>query len=218
MNYCANNKRELNRRKVIAAAIELFALKGCFGTKIEDISDKSGRGIGWIYSNFRQGKFEIFLLIIIEYWQEVIESIQRELALSFDPALSLEIIANQFFISLANDRMSRLRATILAESLPSDITGHGKAIEDMFNLIVELNARFNNIFTKTIEAGQKNGTVVCELNANVIRDTIVGGIRGLVKVLSLQECGYRNAEYDIDDARKACSQLLVRFVKIKNKP
>lgn len=111
-------KAAISKRDVILkAAAEVFALKGFYGAKIEDIALCAGIGKGTVYEYFRS-KEELFNELIkagIEYYKEILEQEISKVETSRDKLECLIRVNVEF-----SQKYRLLAKIVMLENIPMD--------------------------------------------------------------------------------------------------
>jgi AcrR family transcriptional regulator len=95
-------RTEVTRRKLLAAAKQIFAKDGFEAARLEDISSGAGYTRGAFYANF-DSKEDIFFALLEEWVRERIESVTAALRPHKDPLAKLAAL-RKHYAQLAKDR------------------------------------------------------------------------------------------------------------------
>ena len=88
------------RRRLLAAALKLFAQKGYNGTPVREINRAIGMADGLLYHYFPEGKKEILRVIVHENLQQVVESLKNKN--SSIASLPIEELLEQVFQNIVD--------------------------------------------------------------------------------------------------------------------
>ena len=72
-------EREQHRQEMIEAAVDLFAAKGYFGTRIEEVAERATFSRSAIYLHFPRGKEELYAAVLTTAVQARTESVREAL-------------------------------------------------------------------------------------------------------------------------------------------
>ncbi len=95
-------RTEVTRRKLLAAAKQVFAKNGFEAARLEDISSGAGYTRGAFYANF-ESKEDIFFALFEEWVRERIDSVTAALSAHTDPLEKLAAL-RKHYAQLAQDR------------------------------------------------------------------------------------------------------------------
>ncbi|MCQ4324063.1 TetR family transcriptional regulator [Stutzerimonas stutzeri] len=134
---------EQTRRKVIAAALELFSRNGYSNTTLAMIAQAAGFSRGPIYWHFKN-KDELYQAVLT-FSQEPLERlIERSRKLGADPLAAIGHFVREWFRLLLEDRWYRqsfeilLNKTELTAQMASTLKRERKLTRDMVQLLEEL--------------------------------------------------------------------------------
>jgi AcrR family transcriptional regulator len=99
-------KSEATRRKLLAAARRVFALRGFEAARIEDIAAESGYTRGAFYANF-DSKEALFLALLEQQVSEHVARITQRLQSCSDDAEKISALRD-YYLGLASDRQSSM--------------------------------------------------------------------------------------------------------------
>lgn len=88
-----------SRRKLLDSAQKLFAESGYKGTSVRCINRNVDLGDGLLYHYFPGGKKEIFQVIVVRNFNEILDSIEQRNTSSNYANLSMEELLDQVFLS-----------------------------------------------------------------------------------------------------------------------
>lgn len=92
-------KDETKRRRIIQAAIQVFAEKGVSGGKIADIAKEAGIGKGTIYEYF-SSKTDIFMAVFEYFLKTLLNGYEQLIREDLNPARKIEKLLDYTFDSL----------------------------------------------------------------------------------------------------------------------
>jgi AcrR family transcriptional regulator len=95
-------RTEVTRRKLLAAAKQIFAKNGFEAARLEDIASSAGYTRGAFYANFKS-KEDIFFALFEEWVRERIDSVTKALSRHKDPLEKLAAL-RKHYAQIAQDR------------------------------------------------------------------------------------------------------------------
>jgi TetR/AcrR family fatty acid metabolism transcriptional regulator len=163
--------REDKRRRIIDAAVKVFAEKGFFGAKVSEIADAAGVADGTIYLYFKS-KDDILISLFQEKMSEIVKQLQAILHELPDPETKMRryVIEHLKLVARQPDLMQvltielRQSARFIKEYSPKGF------------------ARYLAVIGAIIEEGQKSGVFRKDLEASILRRALFG----LIDELSLE--------------------------------
>ena len=164
-------KRTGNKdRKILDAAIYIFAHKGFANTKISDIAAKAGIAVGSVYLYYPD-KESILLKIMSNIWKDVYESLEM-LYINSENNIKEKIFA---FIELILRTLSENKEISL-------LISHEQNFWLMLKkgMFVEYYEKFFKLVVKMLKEGQEQKIVLDEFDPEVIATLLIGSIRYLV--------------------------------------
>jgi AcrR family transcriptional regulator len=99
-------RTEATRRKLLAAALRVFARDGFEAARIEDIAAESGHSRGAFYANF-DTKEDLFFALLEKHASERLMDLQQRLEKCRDPRDRMPVLRT-FYLARATDRQSML--------------------------------------------------------------------------------------------------------------
>jgi TetR/AcrR family fatty acid metabolism transcriptional regulator len=199
------------RTKILEAATKVFAEKGFQYAKITDVVKESGISTGMIYTYFRN-KLDILLSIIVLFLQRINQLNQDKLQSLDDPKQKLLAVLHNFEALLIKDDKSLTLVKVLNEALPHIVLIPEKDLQEKRQEIIEGNQKLINRIDKIILEGQQKGVFNDTLNYSVLRQMLCGAIEMLIYGLFFQRYSKEAIGYEQDEAHKAVSQLIDRFI------
>ena len=147
-------RRRVREAEIISATRGLFDERGVRDAQIEDIAKAVGINRAIIYRHFT-GKEELFSLTLVEYLDELRESLEQAAASAAEPRAQLVCLVEAFveyglahpaFVDCAQAIMRRPGGDLLEEVSESAMFRLGQAISGCLSVL-----------TRTIEAGAATG-------------------------------------------------------------
>jgi AcrR family transcriptional regulator len=172
-------RRTTTRSALLAAAEELFGLRGFAGVSVDEITARAGVAKGTFYNHFAD-KADLAHHLALEIRAGMRERIGALKSFSEDPAMHLAVAMGSFML-LAVQRPSRALILITLLGNPTDAKS-------------PMNARVRS----TLEAGLASGRFKCASSESA-----------LVLVLGIVAIGIRNLlEQPVADPRRRIAELL----------
>jgi TetR/AcrR family fatty acid metabolism transcriptional regulator len=163
--------REDKRRRIIDAAVKVFAEKGFFGSRVSEIAEAAGVADGTIYLYFKS-KDDILISLFQEKMSEIVKELQTILADIPDPEVKmrryvvehLKLVARQPELMQVLTIELRQSARFIKEYSPKGF------------------ARYLAVIGSIIEEGQRAGVFRKDLDHGILRRAVFG----LVDEISLE--------------------------------
>ena len=157
--------REDKRRRIIDAAVEVFAEKGFFGAKVSEVAEAAGVADGTIYLYFKS-KDEILISLFEEKMDEIIRGLTELLAALDDPETKmrryirahLQLVAEQPHLMQVLTVELRQSARFIKEYWPQGFK------------------KYLSIIGAILEEGQAKGVFRKDLDPVVFRRALFGAI------------------------------------------
>ena len=167
----AEKSEKLDKRTLILeAALEIFARKGVFATRIADIANEAGIAYGLVYHYFRN-KEEILNTIFEERWALVTQLLEDADKNGTDTLDRLQRAATVFLHSY------RERPRVV-ELLLLEFTRTSKFLEPVH---IEQIARAFSVVTGIIERGQEAGELRSDVQARLLMLVFLGGLQLIIQ-------------------------------------
>jgi len=194
----ARRKNEGKKNQILEAAIEVFAEKGFYETRISDIAHKAGVAYGLVYHYFKN-KEEILRTIFLERWSVVLEMIESALA-STDEKAEDRLAGILSFIFTVYQRDPALAEVVVLEVL------HGEAfLKD--EVLRGFQRAFSGI-TEIVRQGQTSGEFRKDFSPDLLTLAYFGGAEVLLSASALKVVDL--ARVDPQEFARAFVDLLVR--------
>jgi TetR/AcrR family transcriptional regulator, fatty acid metabolism regulator protein len=168
------------RRRILDAAVAVFARKGYFASRVSDVAKKAGVADGTIYLYFR-GKEDILVRLFDEVMSEhVSEAREAVHALTSAPDRLLAIAERHLAVLGENRDLAAVFQVELRQSTRFMERFTASWLRDYFELLDEV-----------IEAGQRDGTLRADVNRKVAAKMLFGALDETVTSWLLSETRYR---------------------------
>lgn len=142
------------KNAILLAATELFSQRGYEGTSMAELSKVTGAAGGTIFHHFKN-KTDLFLNILGEIKQSIVEAIERHLAEArYDNGLKQVEGAVAYYLQLAGEMQNRF--LILHQYFPYKMAESNPVCREY---LVSIYDRLLDIFEKGIRRGQQDGSI-----------------------------------------------------------
>jgi len=178
--------------QIMKAARELFAKKGYYEVKVDDVAELCGVAKGTLYLYFKS-KADLFVRVLVEGVDDIINDIREILAYDRDLTGTLSCIFEYYEDSIRRDKYFRRFGEIprgLLSDLPSDIVY--KIHKEIFSRIQELEDEAIDFFSKHIKSSAVNQSdlyqilvaisiAIAKSESDTIKDTALSVILNGIK-------------------------------------
>jgi TetR/AcrR family fatty acid metabolism transcriptional regulator len=179
----ARKRSDDKRRRILDAAVRVFARKGYFGAKVAEIARQAGVADGTIYLYFHN-KEDILVSLFNEVMAEHIEGARREIAhLPAAPARLRAIAARHLRLFGDNRDLAVVFQVELRHSTRFLARFTGSWLQDYFSVV-----------NSVIEDGQKKGTLRPDLARKVATKAFFGALDEMVTSWILSQKDYDLAQ------------------------
>ena len=168
--------REEKRRRILRAAIDVFAKKGYFTARMTDVAAEAGVADGTLYLYF-EGKEDLLLNIFDHVLGHFVEQVQREIQGVDDPVEKLRILIRMHLESLNSDPH-------LAQVLQIEIR-HSRHFLSLFTR--GKLGTYLNVLRGIIEEGQTMGRFRNDLSPGLVTNVVFGAVDEFVMSWLLQD-------------------------------
>ncbi len=168
-----DKKTDQNTREaIVEASMRLFARRGYHGTSIARIAEATGLTKGALYWYFK-GKEDLFLTVldrIRDDWRQTVISRVEDAAGAFDRLDRLFDATSEMLTSTENPRSMHL--FLVSAGAQPEMAAFEDAIKSAYDDYVKLVA-------DTIRAGQQEGEILREIDAESAALGIIGCLEGM---------------------------------------
>ncbi len=165
----AYTPRELKRRRILRAAIDVFAEKGYFAARMTDVAHRAGVADGTLYLYF-DGKEHLLISIFDEMLSEFISRARHEIEDVEDPLEKLRILIRLHLEALGRDRA-------LAHVMQIE-TRHSRRFMHLFTR--GRLGEYLGLLRSIVEEGQELGRFRKEPGPGFVTKVIFGAVDELV--------------------------------------
>jgi TetR/AcrR family fatty acid metabolism transcriptional regulator len=165
----ARRRSDEKRRRILQAAVKVFARKGYFAARVSDIAARAGVADGTIYLYFR-GKEDILVSLFDELMSEHVSRAREEMEAVEDAPSRLRLLAEHHLRALGADRD-------LAVVFQVELRQSTKFME---RFTASWLGRYFDLVSSVIEQGQKEGTLRADLPRKLVTKAFFGTLDELV--------------------------------------
>jgi TetR/AcrR family fatty acid metabolism transcriptional regulator len=165
----ARPRSDDKRRRILQAAVKVFARKGYFAARVSDIAQRAGVADGTIYLYFR-GKEDILVSLFDELMSEHVQRARAEMETVADAPSRLRLLAEHHLRALGADRD-------LAVVFQVELRQSTKFME---RFTASWLGRYFDLVSSVIEQGQREGTLRPELPVRLVTKAFFGTLDELV--------------------------------------
>jgi TetR/AcrR family fatty acid metabolism transcriptional regulator len=165
----ARQRTDDKRRRILDAAIQVFAQKGFFASRVSDVAAAAGIADGTVYLYFRN-KDDILINLFDEVMAEHLEAARQEIKASKQAATHLRVIADHHLGLLGrNPELAVVFQVELRQSTKFMELFTASWLKDYFDLV-----------EAAIAAGQKAGTIRQDLSRKLATHAFFGALDAMV--------------------------------------
>ena len=165
----ARKRSDDKRRRILQAAVKVFARKGYFAARVAEIAERAGVADGTIYLYFR-GKEDILVSLFDELMAEHVERAREEMQAVQDAPSRLRLIAEHHLRALGADRD-------LAVVFQVELRQSTKFME---RFTASWLGRYFDLVGSVIEQGQREGTLRADVPRKLVTKAFFGTLDALV--------------------------------------
>ncbi len=164
-----DSQREEKRRRILRAAIDEFAMKGYFSSRMSDVATAASVADGTLYLYF-EGKEHLLISIFDDVLSHFISQLKAEIEDVEDPIAKLEIMVRLHLQTLARDRS-------LAHVLQIE-TRHSRRFMSL--LMRGRLGEYLDLLRAIIQEGQDKGVFRRDLSPGLATSLVFGAVDELV--------------------------------------
>jgi TetR/AcrR family fatty acid metabolism transcriptional regulator len=168
-NASARRRTDDKRQRILDAAVQTFAEKGFFASRISDVASAAGIADGTVYLYF-ESKEDILVKLFDEVMGEHIDAARQELRSIVDAAAGLRVIADHHLGLLGrNPQLAVVLQVELRQSTKFMDLFTAKWLKEYFDLVEAV-----------IERGQKHGAIRADLSRKLATHAFFGALDAIV--------------------------------------
>jgi TetR/AcrR family fatty acid metabolism transcriptional regulator len=165
----ARKRSDDKRRRILQAAVKVFARKGYFAARVAEIAQRAGVADGTIYLYFR-GKEDILVSLFDELMAEHVERAREEMQAVSDAPSRLRLIAEHHLRALGADRD-------VAVVFQVELRQSTKFME---RFTASWLGRYFDLVGSVIEQGQREGSLRADVPRKLVTKAFFGTLDELV--------------------------------------
>jgi TetR/AcrR family transcriptional regulator, fatty acid metabolism regulator protein len=190
----ARRKSDDKRRRILDAAVRVFARRGYFGAKVSEIAARAGVADGTIYLYFRD-KADILVSLFDEVMAEHIAAARREVAAARGAADKLRVVARRHLrLFSGNQDLAVVFQVELRQSTKFMERFTASWLQDYFEILQGV-----------IAAGQREGVLRADVSRKLATKAFFGILDQMVTSWVLGR-----KDYDVGDLAEPVVDLFVR--------
>ena len=193
------NTKVDKRKRILNAAVAIFAKKGFYNAKVADIAKKAGVADGTIYLYFKN-KDEILIMIFEEEMEKVIAEVKAEVFAEDDILNNIRkfILAHLRFVK-KNPRLAQVFQLELRQSNKFIKEYTGTRLQEYLNIISDI-----------IQEGQQQGVLNPAFHPGLVKRALFGALDEVATHWILS----KNGKYDLDESAQQLIQIFISGLKI----
>ena len=165
----ARRRTDDKRQRILDAAVQVFASKGFFASRVSDIASAAGIADGTVYLYFRN-KDDILIKLFDDVMAVHLEAARQEIRDAKQPADHLQIIADHHLGLLGgNPQLAVVFQVELRQSTKFMELFTASWLKEYFDLV-----------EAAIEAGQREGTIREDLSRKLATHAFFGALDAIV--------------------------------------
>lgn len=168
--------RERKRRRILRAAIEVFAERGFFAARMTDVAKGAEVADGTLYLYF-EGKEHLLISVFDDILSQFVDRVRREVSKVDSPLEKLKSMVRVHLETLGGDRA-------LAHVLQIE-TRHSRRFMNLFTR--GRLGEYLNVIRSIIEEGQQTGAIRDDITSGLAINFVFGAVDELVTSWLLEE-------------------------------
>lgn len=190
-----NKKGGDKHRRIIEAAVKVFAKNGFFNSKVSEIARAANVADGTIYLYF-QNKDDILICLFEEEMSRVLDNVRQAIAGEDDPARQLALFAQAHLNLLERNQQ-------MAEIIQVELRQSSKFMKEYKN---EKFHEYLNIISSIIRDGQAKGVFRADIKPGVAKRAFFGALDEMSRYWVLSPV----KKYSIATAAQQISDIFVK--------
>jgi TetR/AcrR family fatty acid metabolism transcriptional regulator len=188
-------------KKIVQAAIKVFAEKGFFSARISEIAKEANVADGTIYLYFNN-KYDILVTIFEEEMGKIIARLKHELALHDDPREKLRVFA-EFHLRIVEENRH------LAEVIQVELRQSSKFMKEYRN---KKFAEYLNLISHIIVEGKDSGIFREDVSPGIFKRAFFGAVDEMSRFWVLSS----RKKYKVDAAARQISSFFLQGIMVEN--
>ena len=193
-------KDENKHKKILKAAIKVFAEKGFYNSRVSEIAKEANVADGTIYLYFKN-KDDILISLFEEEFGRIVENMRKELAKEKDPLQKIRIFAITHLSIVSKQQQ-------LGEVLGVEVRQSSKFMKEYINNpFIE----YLNLIRSIVIEGQEKGFIRKDLTPGIMKRALFGALDEMARywVLSTKK------KHSINEAALHISEVFIRGLMSK---
>jgi TetR/AcrR family transcriptional regulator, fatty acid metabolism regulator protein len=190
-----NKKIGDKHRRIIEAAVKVFAKNGFFNSKVSEIARAANVADGTIYLYF-QNKDDILICLFEEEMSRVLENVRQAVSAEEDPARKLRLFALAHLSLLERNQQ-------MAEIIQVELRQSSKFMKEYKN---EKFHQYLNLISSIIREGQAKGVFRADIKPGVAKRAFFGALDEMSRYWVLSPV----KKYSIATAAQQISDIFVK--------
>lgn len=193
-------KDENKHKKILKAAINVFAEKGFYNSRVSEIAKEANVADGTIYLYFKN-KDDILISLFEEEFGRIVENMRKELAKEKDPLQKIRIFAITHLSIVSKQQQ-------LGEVLGVEVRQSSKFMKEYINNpFIE----YLNLIRSIVIEGQEKGFIRKDLTPGIMKRALFGALDEMARywVLSTKK------KHSINEAALQISEVFIRGLMSK---
>lgn len=193
-------KEEEKRKKILDAAVRVFAREGFYNAKVEEVAREAGVAHGTVYLYFGS-KEDLLISVFRENLRELIEYVGSEIQKEKDAEARLKrMIHLQIELIETNPELTEL---LLVEFPQTGKFLSSQAIDEV--------AAYINMIADILKQGMAEKIFYDSIDANIVATLIYAGIQGIATRWILE-----GTKYSLKQAALEISEVFLRGIRLRS--
>jgi len=199
---CELNDKQDKRRRILNAAVKVFAEKGFYNSKVAEIARRAGVADGTIYLYFKN-KDEILIHIFEEEMEKITAHMRDVLAAESDAIAQLRCFVNTHLSFVRkNPKLAQVFQLELRQSNKFIKEYTGSKLREYLNLAGQI-----------IESGQAQGVIRADLTASLVKRALFGALDEIATHWVL----LKNGRYDLEQSAAEIAEIFIRGMAVQER-
>jgi len=192
-----NTRSEDKHRRIINAALKVFAKKGFYNSKVSEIAKEAEVADGTIYLYFKN-KDDILISVFETEMKRMITNMKKELTAVEDPVDKIRMFAFQHLNMITENQE-------WAEVAQVELRQSSKFMREY---VKDHYADYLNIFAYVVREGQEKGIFKEDINTGIAKRAFFGALDEMGRYWVLS----RSKRYSVEESAKQISDIFIKGV------
>ncbi len=192
-----NTRTEDKHKRIIKAALKVFAKKGFYNSKVSEIAKEAEVADGTIYLYFKN-KDDILISVFETEMKRMIINMKKELAAVEDPVDKIKMFAFQHLNMITKNQE-------WAEVAQVELRQSSKFMREY---VKDHYADYLNIFAYIVREGQEKGIFKEDINTGIAKRAFFGALDEMGRYWVLS----RSRRYSVEESAKQISDIFIKGV------